>query len=135
MKKLFSLLAALACAVVLMVACSSSQSTPSATVEKYFAALQSEDYNTVASLFYFNPESKRATKMKDGFASMLEEKVKPQLDKMGGLKSMVIHGEEISEDGTKAQVSLTMTYGNGDTKDEKTKLVCVEEKWYLDLGK
>ncbi len=101
----------------------------------YMDALQGGEYEAITDLFYFNPESKKAMKVKEGFSSIMTEKVKPEMEKLGGVKSYEVGEAELNEAGDKAKVPVQITYGNEDQKTQDTEVVLVDGKWYLDLGK
>jgi hypothetical protein len=57
-----------------------------------------------------------------------------EMDQKKGIKDYKV-GEPTIEDN-KAVVPYTLTYGNGDTKEDKMKLVKTEDgKWMIDSGK
>lgn len=134
MKKLFTLLS-LVCALFCTVACSSPNSTPTSITEAYMDALQSEDYEAITELFYFdeaNPEE--AAEGKQMITSLIS-KVGPEMEKRGGIESYEIVSETISEDGESADVDVKVTYGNGNVENQTSETVQHDGKWYLHFGK
>lgn len=49
----------------------------------------------------------------------------------GGIKSIEILNEEISEDGNKASIDYKMTFGNGEVNEDDNELIKVDGKWKL----
>lgn len=59
--------------------------------------------------------------------------IKEDIDKKGGLQEIIIHEEEISEDGLKATVRMQMVYNTGKKAPEgKTKLIKVNGVWKIE---
>jgi hypothetical protein len=56
-----------------------------------------------------------------------------EVQKKEGIKDFTVGEPTIEED--KAVVPYTLNYGNGDTKDDKMKLINVDGKWMIDSGK
>ena len=53
----------------------------------------------------------------------------------GGVTDIEVLSEEISEDGNSAVVKMKITYGNGESEEDETKLVLVDGKWLLSMDK
>ncbi|MFI3267103.1 MAG: DUF4878 domain-containing protein [Rikenellaceae bacterium] len=134
MKKLLSLFSIL-CVFMSVVACS-SQSTPEAVTEQYAKNLKASDYDAIVKQFYFDQSSpEKAAKSEEQMKAIMLEKVKPEMDKVGGVDSYEIGEAVISKDGDSAKVPLNMVYGNGKTFNRNTELIKVGEKWYLSSGR
>ncbi len=133
MKRLFTLLSIM-CTFVCIVACSSSK-TPSSIVEQYAKAMKGEDFEAVAELFYSEGSEEEIAENRKMITGLLEGKVKPEMDKNGGIESYEIGEEVISEDGQSATVEFALYFGNGDCESQKSELVNVDGTWYLDAGK
>lgn len=118
MKKLYAL-AALVCGLFLF-ACSSSAAadTPGSVVEKFYAAINSENYQTAADCMYY--DGKDIEKDKAMMVEILQTYLGPELKKLGGLKIKVL-SEKIGEDG-EAVVEFEMT-GQGKTDKDTAKCV------------
>ena len=58
-----------------------------------------------------------------------------ELEKKGGLKSFEVLSEEIAEDGNSAVVKFKQVYGNGEESEDEQKMVKVDGKWLMDIGK
>lgn len=121
MKKLFVILCAVV-AVFGLISCKSS--SPSATVEAYYKALQAGDYEKALSY----------TDITD------QEAIQKQIEKYKGFDIKVVDfeilSEKVSEDGNSATVEVksTVTSSFNEAPDESTKkmeLVKVDGKWKI----
>ena len=56
----------------------------------------------------------------------------PKNDRIADLKDFV---EEIAEDGNSAVVKFKQIYGNGEEEESEQKMVKVDGKWLMDIGK
>ena len=66
--------------------------------------------------------------------ALIKDKMDKELEKKEGIKDYKIGTPEITDD--KAVVPYTLTYGNGETKEDKMKLIKTEDgKWMIDSGK
>lgn len=65
----------------------------------------------------------------------MKEKAGKELEKKGGLKSFEVLSEEIAEDGNSAVVKFKQVYGNGEESEDEQKMVKVDGKWLMDIGK
>ena len=70
-----------------------------------------------------------------GLVSIMEEKAGKILEKNGGIKSIEIISEEIAEDGNSAVVKFKQIYGDDTEKEDSQKMVKVDGKWLMDVGK
>jgi len=52
-------------------------------------------------------------------------------EKDGGLKSVKVTKETITEDGLKATVDIVQSYGNGKEEENSIDLVKIEGDWYV----
>jgi len=86
-----------------------------------------------------------AYKLLDGTAEATEEesqKVKAllgegskQIKEKNGIKNIEVIEETISEDGKEAEVTLNITYGNGETDESTSKLKKTDDGWKMSLSK
>ena len=130
MKKVFYF-SLMVMAMFMMAACSSS-SSPGDAMKKYSNYLIKGDYEK------FVDDSETADKLKEqkaGFVALLRDKVGKEYEKMGGLKSIEILSEEISEDGNTATVKIKQTYGNGETQEGTQSMVKRDGKWLMSIDK
>ena len=135
MKKLvyFSLMAAIA--VLFMVSCSSTD-TPSGAMKSYLSAVKSGDYEKfVEGINFSKVKPEKLAETREGFTAMMKEKAAEELDKKGGLKDFEILSEEIAEDGNSAVVKYKQIYGTGEEEEGAQKLVKVDGKWLMNVGK
>ena len=119
----------------LMTACSSSG--PGDAMKKYGNYLIKGDYEKFVDGIALD-DSETADKLKEqkaGFVALLRDKVGKEYEKMGGLKSIEILSEEISEDGNTATVKIKQTYGNGETQDGTQSMVKRDGKWLMSVDK
>lgn len=134
--KRFIYLSAVFAAMLLMVSCSGSNSTPSAAFENYSSGMVSGDYDKLTSGIYISDENKeKADAIRESYKEMLESKGKSSLDKKGGLKEIVVLSEEISEDGNTAVVKFKQVFGDGSETEDDQKMVKVGDEWLMDIGK
>lgn len=135
MKKVFYF-SVMTMVVFFMAACSSSD-TPGGAMKKYGNYLIEGDYEKFVDGFAFaeDLDSEKIEEQKKGFLAMLKEKANKEFEKKGGLKSIEILSEEISEDGNSATVKLKQTYGNGETEEGTQTMVKRNGEWLMSLNK
>lgn len=107
-------------------ACSSN--SPEATVKSYLKNIQKGDY--VAAVALMDIEDNNGE-----FAAMLEEKGNKVLEQKGGIASIEVGKAEISEDGKKANVPYSITFGNGEKREDKQCVKLEDGKWLIDMDK
>ena len=66
---------------------------------------------------------------------MIDDKVKKQNEKKGGIESWEIEPVEMAEDVESAVVKYTVKYGDGSENKDKQKVVKIDGKWMLESGK
>lgn len=125
MNKLIRLMS-VALMALFFAACSSN--SPEATVKSYLKNIQKGDYVAAVALMDIEDENGE-------FAAMMEEKGKMAIDQKGGIASFEVGKAEISEDGKKANVPYTITFGNGEKKDDKQCVKLDDGKWVIDVDK
>ncbi len=132
MKKVFYLLS-IALMAMAFVACSSSKNTPEGVVDAYLKAMQKNDSRKVLEMYHF---SKPLTDEQfEEYVQMVDDKVKKENDKKGGIVSWEIEAPEMAENAESAVVRYTVKYGNGSEDSDKQKVVKIDGKWMLDSGK
>lgn len=130
MKKLFTF-AAVCLFVVALCACSSSK-TPEGVTEKAIKCVIAKDYKGYVDLMHFSKE--KSDEDKQQIASLIKDKMSKEVENKEGIRDYTIGTPEITDD--KAVVPYTLTYGNGETKEDSMKLVKTEDgKWMIDSGK
>jgi len=119
-----------------MAACSSSGG-PGDAMKKYGNYLIKGNYEKFVDGLAFDQDATpdKLKEQKDGLVSMLKEKVSKEYEKMGGLKSIEVLSEEISEDGNTATVKIKQTYGNGETQEGSQTMVKRDGKWLMSVDK
>lgn len=134
MRKFFYL-GMLMTAMFIMASCSST-SNPSDAMKTYLSAIQDSDYETLIDGVDLSKVPEKDMKnAREGLTAMMKEKGEKDLKSKGGLKSFEIVSEKISEDGNTAIVHYKQVYGNGQEITSKQKLVKVDGKWLMDIGK
>lgn len=132
MKKVFYLLS-IALIAMAFVACSSSKNTPEGVVDAYLKAMQKNDSRKALEMFHFSKEL--TPEQFDEYVQMVDDKVKKQNEKKGGIVSWEIEAPELAEDAESAVVRYTVKYGDGSEDKDKQKVVKIDGKWMLDSGK
>ncbi len=107
-----------------------STSSPGDTVVKLYD-LMKENKTEKAVTFYVSNKgekfSEAEAKKVEGLLGMAAEK----WNKKDGLKNIEITEEVIAEDGNSAKVKFITNFKNGDTDDERVKLMKIEGKWFV----
>ena len=132
MKKVFYLLS-IALMAMAFVACSSSKNTPEGVVDAYLKAMQKNDSRKALEMFHFSKEL--TPEEFDEYVQMVDDKVKKENDKKGGIVSWEIEAPEMAENAESAVVRYTVKYGDGTEDKDKQKVVKIDGKWMLDSGK
>lgn len=126
----------MAVAMLFVVSCSSSGDTPSGALKNYVSAMQGGDYDKfVEGIDVSSIAPEKQAETREGFSAMLKEKGEKELEKKGGLKDFEILSEEMAEDGNSAVVKFKQIYGNGEEEESEQKMVKVDGKWLMDIGK
>jgi hypothetical protein len=86
-----------------------------------------------------------AVKMLDGAEKATKEEIQKmeaflsegskEVTSKGGIKSIDVLSETISEDGLEAEVDLKVTYGDGEEDESTTKLKNIDGNWKISMGK
>lgn len=135
MKKLV-LFSAMVVAMLALVSCSSGGSGPADALKKYATALQDGNYEKfVDGINFSNATPDQQKEAREGFVALVKEKGAKEFEKKGGFKDFEILSEEIAEDGNSAVVKFKQIYGNGEEEESEQKMVKVDGKWLMDIGK
>lgn len=130
MKKVLTL--ATVCLFVLALCSCGSSNTPEEVTTKAIKCLIDKDYDGYVDMMYFKKE-KSNEDMKQ-IVALVKDKMDKELEQKQGIKDYKV-GTPTIEDN-KAVVPYTLTYGNGDTKEDNMKLVKTDDgKWMIDSGK
>lgn len=130
MKKILSLFAIVA-GICFFVSC--SKNTPKSVTEKFVSALKDKEYSKAIDMCQFSDSMDEQKKQE--LVGFMEQKVSKSFEKKGGISDFSIDGEEVAEDGNTAKVTYTLKFGNGETSQETTNLVKVDDEWKIDGGK
>ena len=130
MKKLLisAFMAIVAC---LMTACSSNNS-PSAAAEQYANYIMKSDYKSAINMIHFKGTPEEVQGQRDYYLQIIESKVEDGLPDDKKMTKYEVTKEEVDEENGKATVTANVTYANGKTKEETTKLVKTDDGWFVD---
>lgn len=129
MKKLLisAFVAIVAC---LMTACSNN--SPSAAAEQYANYIMKSDYKSAINMIHFKGTPEDVQGQRDYYLQIIESKVKDGLPDDKKMTKYEVTKEEVDEENGKATVTANVTYANGETKEETTKLVKTDDGWFVD---
>ena len=128
MKKVLFAIAICFITMAALSSCSSHDNTPEGVAKAAVECLKAKDYKGYMDLTSATKEQKEA------MAAMLQ-KVGQQTDEKGGVESYEIVDQEIDEEKGTATVNVKVTYGNGDTEDNKMKMLKKDGEWVLSADK
>ncbi|WP_277120749.1 DUF4878 domain-containing protein [Bacteroides ndongoniae] len=122
-------------AIVSLVAC--SPTTPGKALKSYLTDLKNENYESFIKGVYFPEDMDEQRKKKDEaqLLAIIKEKGAKEYEKKGGVKSIEILSETISEDGKSAVVEYKQTFGNGEEEKQSQKMIKKDDKWFIDMRK
>ncbi|WP_071148110.1 DUF4878 domain-containing protein [Bacteroides ndongoniae] len=134
MKKLITL-GFLVVAVLSFISC--SPSSPGKALKSYLTDLKNENYESFIKGVYFPEDMDEQRKKKDEaqLLAIIKEKGAKEYEKKGGVKSIEILSETISEDGKSAVVEYKQTFGNGEEEKQSQKMIKKDDKWFIDMRK
>ena len=134
MKKLITL-SFLVVAVLSFISC--SPSSPGKALKGYLNDLADEDYESFIEGVYFPEDMDEQRKKKDEaqLLAIIKENGAKEYEKKGGVKSIEILSETISEDGKSAVVEYKQTFGNGEEEKQSQKMIKKDDKWFIDMRK
>ena len=120
------------CLFVLTLCSCGAADTPEAVTTKAIKCIIDKDYKTYVDMMYFKKE--KTDEQKQQLTALVQDKMDKEMEKKEGIKDFSIGQPTIEENN--AVVPYTLTYGNGETKEDKMKLVKTEDgKWMIDSGK
>ncbi len=128
MKKVLFAIAICFITMAALSSCSSHDNTPEGVAKAAVECLKAKDYKGYMDLTSATKEQKEA------MTAMLQ-KVGQQTDEKGGVESYEIVDQEIDEEKGTATVNVKVTYGNGDTEDNKMKMLKKDGDWVLSADK
>ena len=116
-------------------ACGGS-STPGGVAVELYNLVAAGNYEKAADLIAYEGETSEAiAEQKAMITSLFKEKVGPQLEAKGGVKSVEVLSETLSEDGKQADVELKIVYGNDTEETEEVSLVLTDDGWKHSISK
>lgn len=116
----------------LMVSCSGSGKSPADVSKSFILKLEKGDVD--AAFKMLDGAENATTEENEKLKAFLSEGTK-EISTKGGIKNIEVVSETISEDGKTAEVTIMLTYGNGETDESTTKLKNSEDGWKIFLGK
>lgn len=134
MKKIITL-SFLVVAILSLVAC--SPTTPGKALKSYLTDLKNENYESFIEGVYFpeDMDEQRKEKKEAQLLAIIQEKGAKEYERKGGVKSIEILSETISEDGKSAIVEFKQTFGNGEEEKKSQKMIKKDNKWFIDMTK
>lgn len=122
-------------AILSLVAC--SPTTPGKALKSYLTDLVNENYESFMEGIYFpeDMDEQRKEKEEAQLLAIITEKGSKEYEKKGGVKSIEILSETISEDGKSAIVEYKQTFGNGEEEKQSQKMIKKDDKWFIDMRK
>lgn len=136
MKKVFYFSMIAVITMFIMSAC--SQHGPGDALKEYVKYMINGDYDKLAKSLAFNDEDTEPEMLdarKNAIASMIKEKYAYELEQGGGIESIAIISEEISEDGNTAIVKYKQTNKDGTSSDNVQKMMKKDDKWLMVIDK
>ncbi len=119
----------LATALLVFIFAGCGSSGPDDVVNDFFRSIESGDTDKAAGMM----SSQLVSMMgKEKLSTALEEQTKEMKEK-GGISKIEISDKEEKEESV--TMNVTITYGDGSTKSEKTKLVLEEGEWKIGIAK
>lgn len=121
--------------VMMFIVSACSDNTPSGALKSYTTAYMNGDFEKYVDGIYFSKvDPEDIAEAKSNFVGLIKELTSKQPEEET-LQDFEILGEEISEDGNTAIVKIKEIYKNGSEKEKEGKLVKVDGKWLMDMGK
>lgn len=125
MKRVFSYITTLA--LLLGVACSADRA-PHSAAKHFYGSIAEGEYDQALAITTLaedaDPEIYYA----------IMEKVSRSIEERGGVESVEIVQERMSEDEASAVVTVLIHYANGEQQEEMCDVVKVEDKWRVDVN-
>ena len=120
------------CLFVLALCSCGSANTPEGVATKAIKCIIDKNYDGYVDLMYFKKE-KSNDDMKQ-IVALVKDKMDKEMDQKQGIKDFKV--ETATVEDNKATVPYTLTYGNGETKEDTMKLIKTEKgDWMIDSGK
>lgn len=121
--------------VMMFIVSACSDNSPSGALKSYTKAYIDGDYEKYVDGIYFSKaEGEDLVEAKSNFVEFIKAFSSEQSEK-NTLKDIEIIGEELSEDGNSAIVKIKEIYKDGSEKEKESRMVKVDGKWLMDMGK
>lgn len=124
-------------AIVSLLIASCSNNSPGSALKHYMDAMNDKNFEEVADGIAFKegltPEQQQQER--EGWITLLQDKAEKSAEQQGAIKSFEIISEEISEDGTTAEVKYKQVFEDGTEKEGTQAMVKRDGKWLMDVGK
>lgn len=116
-------------ALLICISCNKNNK-PEGVAKSFLTSIQNEKYDKAADCCYYDckPEDLEG---RHNAVQLYCEILGRNIQKSGGIKSFTI--DDVKENGDKAVVTATITFGNGKSTQKKTKTKKIDGKWYLDM--
>ncbi|MFC0268927.1 DUF4878 domain-containing protein [Kushneria aurantia] len=119
--------------MTLMLAACSSSTQPEETVERFFNAAAKGDSDTAIEQISFAGVGANDMAAAKGKIQMIAGQMQSQIESNGGIESLETLESTISEDGQHATVRTRVTFGNGQSTTDQTRLVKQDGDWKITL--
>ena len=127
MKKLTIVLSLALASVLFFTTSCGGPSTPGDISIKFLNSMAAGDVDAVIDIMGGTTEGASEDEVAKMNALVLAQQ--EEIEGKGGIKSVDVVEEKISEDGSKATVKLKVVYGNGDEDTQKYKYNMTDGKW------
>lgn len=135
MKKLASWLL-LSCVALMLAACGANTS-PEKVAEKYVYSLYAGDAETALKLIQLPDDEKKEAGVEDmvrGKVKAMVAQEKAKADAKGGVKNIVVSPAEYSDENTRAQVKVTISFKKDENSENDTvRLIKTDDGWKIFL--
>ncbi|HIZ26795.1 DUF4878 domain-containing protein [Barnesiella sp. An55] len=124
-------------AIVSLLIASCSNNSPGSALKHYMDAMNDKNFEEVVDGIAFKegltPEQQQ--QVRERWITLLQDKAEKSAEQQGAIKSFEIISEEISEDGTTAEVKYKQVFEDGTEKEGTQAMVKRDGKWLMDVGK
>ncbi|CAK7034536.1 DUF4878 domain-containing protein [Saezia sanguinis] len=122
---------ALFCSAFVLSACGGKSEADVA--KGFYTSIASGKSDEAIAMLDLSSVSAQELSMANSKLKMIFDELKNQFDQMGGLKSVDVTNKTVASDGKTAEVTLTLTFGNGTTKTETMNLIKVGSDWKISM--
>lgn len=116
-----------------LVACGDSSNSPAGVATAFFKAVEKNDKDTAVKLLYLPEVYPNNKEFFDGKITMLISSMHTDIQRHNGIKKIDTDKIDYSEDKKNATVITTITYHDGETHKESTKVINDKGKWLINL--